>query len=369
MTKKLYIIIPTLIIFIVASMLFIFKQNEDKETWVAYFAPSSTDVMYKEGNASLVEFNSDGKVKYFNTYAYPFSGLINFNNELIFQTKDGLAKLNKDIENQNVDLNEDTVGYTMAGNLNEDVYYFLCNGSFKTNYYSSKIIIGSKENNYIHEIKGFINSYGNDEDNIFLLTDDMTNRNNKQIQKISINNINDINIQSNNLVFDYEVESNFRMIVLNNYIYAFVIRDRNKISILKISKDSLSIENTLDLITFNSSSDGDSYYPISTNAIFFKDNKIYYPTLSGKVYSFDISTDNFIEEFTFKNYSMDNCLNPICYYDYKNSEIYLLYQEYIDNKYYLASYNLDGEQKCKICLKSLKLKNNLYAHNFIKKSS
>jgi len=54
------------------------------------------------------------------------------------------------------------------------------------------LIIGDKSNEYTHEVQGFINSYGNDEDNIYLLTDDMINRNNKQIQKISVNEVNKI---------------------------------------------------------------------------------------------------------------------------------------------------------------------------------
>lgn len=205
--------------------------DSNKETWIAYFAPSSTDVIYTEGNASLVEFNKNGDVKYYNTDPYPFSALLNFNNELIFQTKNGTAKFNGDIYKEDNTLNEDTVGYTMAGTLKDSLYYFLCNGSFKKDYYSSKIILGDKENNTVHEINGFINSYGNDE--------------------------------SNNLAFDYEVESNFKMIVSDTYIYAFVIRDRN-------------------------------------------------------------------------------------------------------NKYYLYSYNLDGKLLDSIKLNSLKLKNNLYPHNFIK---
>ncbi len=269
--------------------------DSNKETWIAYFAPSSTDVMYTEGNASLVEFNKNGTAK-FNGYTYK----------------------------EDNTLNENTVGYTMAGTLKDSLYYFLCNGSFKKDYYSSKIILGDKKNNTVHEIKGFVNSYGNDEDNIYLLTDDMTNRNNKQVQKVSINNLDDITTTSNNIAFDYEVESNFKIIVSDTYIYAFVIRDRNK---------------------------------------------IYYPALLGKVYRFDIDTENFTCEFTLKNYSMNTSLNPICYYDDADSKIYLFYQEDIDNKYYLYSYNLDGKLLDSIKLNSLKLKNNLYPHNFIKVST
>ena len=148
--------------------------DSNKETWIAYFAPSSNDVMYTEGNASLVEFNKNGTAK-FNGYTYK----------------------------EDNTLNENTVGYTMAGTLKDSLYYFLCNGSFKKDYYSSKIILGDKKNNTVHEIKGFVNSYGNDEDNIYLLTDDMTNRNNKQVQKVSINNLDDITTTSNNIAFDY----------------------------------------------------------------------------------------------------------------------------------------------------------------------
>ena len=195
MTKKLYIKIFILLIFIAAFILFIFNEKSNKGTWIAYFAPSSTDVMYTEGNASLVEFNKNGDVKYYNTDPYPFSALLNFNNELIFQTKNGIAKFNGSIYEEDTDLSEDTVGYTMAGTLKDSLYYFLCNGSFKKDYYSSKLILGDKENNDVHEINGFINSYGNDE--------------------------------SNNLAFDYEVESNFKMIVFR-YLHLRFCNKRQK---------------------------------------------------------------------------------------------------------------------------------------------
>lgn len=335
--------------------------------WVAYFAPSSTDVAYGDTNAKLIEIDSDGNTKTHGVDAYPFTGLINYNDNLIFQTPKGLSKLNNSISSLNANLDNNTVGYHMADILKEkNIYYFLSNEEFKETFYSSKLILGDDTSQYSHQIEGFINAYGNDNSNIFLLASDMINKNSKQLQKISINSTNDISIKTNTINFNTETDSNFKMIVLDNYIYCFIIKNKSTVSLLKISKDTLNIENTFDLIDFDPSIENDPYYPLSTNSIFYHNDKIYYPSVEGTIYSFNIKTNKFIEEFKLKNYDINSSYNASSYFSTINNELYIFYFDESKNIYTLDSYNLNGDLNYTIPINNLNIKDNLYPHSFIK---
>lgn len=370
--KRVYSIITFLsvIILLVVSFFVFYKPHKEElnnNHWTAYFAPTSTAIAYGNNDATLIDFDSTGKINYYNVDAYPFTGMVNYNNNLIFQNPKGLTKLNTNLSNLNITVNENTVGYNMANVIKgKDIYYFLLNESFKENFYSSKLILGNNSNEYLHQIEGFVNSYGNDDNNVYLLTSDMIDRYSKELQKISINSIDNITVEKNKLVFDSIVESNCKMISIDNYLYCFIIKDRYTVSLLKISKNTLTIENTFDLIKFDSSIENDLYYPISENSFFHVGEKIYYPTIEGKIYSFNVKTTEFIEEFSIQNYNINSSSNILSAYSESNNELYFFYLDKSSGKYKLDTYNLSGKLIYNISLDNLNIKDKLYPHSFIK---
>ncbi|WP_143318450.1 hypothetical protein [Clostridium sp. HBUAS56017] len=366
-TKRNYII--GIILLLVASSI-IFTKTQSKEVnnkWYIYFAPTSTEVAYGNKDATLVEVNSDGNLKYYHTDAYPCSGLINYEKDIIFQNPKGLSSLKSNSLNQDITKDINTIGYNMADTIkNCEIFYFLSNECFKKDFYSSKLIIGDSGKQSLHQIEGFVNAYGNDNDNIYLVTSNMKNRYLKQIQKISINSQDDISIEKNDITFDTIIGSDNKMIINDDNIYCFTIKERFSVSLLKISTKTLKVENVFDLIKFNDKEDNDKYYPISTNSIFYFDDKIYYPTKEGKVYSFNIKNNEFVKEFSIKNYSLNPQSNLISYYSKLNNEIYFLYLDNVKNKYCICTYDLNGNLKNSLYLYNLNINNKLYAHSFIK---
>lgn len=365
--KKKYSI-GIILLLVVSSIRFIKTQSKEvNNEWAIYFAPTSTAVAYGNKNATLIEVDSNGNLKYHPTDAYPYSGLVNYEKDIIFQSPKGLSSLKSNSFKQDITKDINTIGYNMADTIKDNkLFYFLSNECFKKDFYSSKLIIGDSNKQYLHQIKGFINAYGNDDNSIYLITSDMKNKYLKQIQKISINSQDDISIQKNDTTFDTIIGSDNEMIINDDFIYCFTIKERFSVSMLKISTKTLNVENIFDLIKFESQEDNDKYYPISTNSIFCFNDKIYYPTKEGKVYSFNIENNQFIEEFSIKNYSLTSQSNLISYYSKSNNEVYFFYLDNVKNKYCISTYDLSGTLKGSFYLNHLDIDNKLYAHSFIK---
>lgn len=374
MNKKIRWIAGALIILsimlIIGTMVIRNKKTDSKidgEAWIVYFAPSYTDISYGDTNAHMVKIGKVGDVEISDETAYPFSSIVNYKDNIIYQTTNGIGRLNHTNKKNNILKDKKTVGYNMADILdNKDLFYFLLNESFKDDYYSSNIIIGNEENQTLHQIKGFINGYGDDEDNIYLLTSDMKNKYLKQIHKISVDNQEKISIKKNDIILDTIVGADNNMIVVDGYIYCFVVKEHYGVSMLKISSETLQLDSIKDLIKFDSEDNNDMYYPISSNSIFYNKGKIYYPMLSGEVYSFDIKTNNFKKEFAISDYDFDSDSNIISYYSSNDSEVSFLYYENKENKYCLSTYSLNGNLKDKIYLDKLKINAKEYPHSFIK---
>ncbi|MEG1002178.1 MAG: hypothetical protein RSF37_02175 [Clostridium sp.] len=369
--KTLWIsVVAVLCIIGISTGITINKNKSNKiegESWVAYFAPSYTDIVYDKDKAQVVQFDTLGNIAVKDEKAYAFSGIVNYKDNIIYQTTEGLTTFQSKENEMNLIKDKNTVGYDMSDMIdNKDLFYFLLNESLKEDHYSSNIIIGNEENQTMHQLEGFINGYGDDENNIYLLTSDMKNKYLKQVQKISVDSQDNISIKKNDIKFDTILDSNNKMIIVDGYIYSFVVKEHYGISVLKISSETLELENIIDIVKFDSESENDKYYPISANSIFYKDGKIYYPMLSGNIYSFNIKTNEFIEEFTIKDYTFESDSNIISYYDYDKAEMYFLYYEKESDKYCLTSYSLDGSLKNKFTLDKLKLTNNMYPHSFIK---
>ncbi|OPF52811.1 hypothetical protein BH721_06010 [Clostridium baratii] len=374
MNKKIRWIAGALIILsimlIIGNMTIRNKKLDSKigeESWIAYFAPSDTDISYGDTNAHMIKIGKSGNIEVSNETAYAFPGIVNYKGDIIYQTTNGIDSLKPINKKTNILKDKNTVGYNMADVLdNKELFYFLLNESFKDDYYSSNIIIGNEENQTLHQIKGFVNGYGDDEDNIYLLTSDMKNKYLKQIHKISVYNQEKISINKNDIILDTIIDANNNMIIVDGYIYCFAVKAHYGVSMLKISSETLQLDSIKDLIKFDSEDNDDRYYPISANSIFYNKGKIYYPTLSGEVYSFDIKTNNFKKEFAISDYDFDSDANIISYYSSNDSELSFLYYENKENKYCLSTYSLDGNLKDKIYLDKLKIKGKEYPHSFIK---
>lgn len=376
--KNIYIIFTLLIFTLLMAEMFIFfnskynSKNSSPNGWIAYFAPTDTAIAYGDNNAVIVEFDLNGIIKYHKVDAYPLAGMLKYNNKLIFQIPNGLAQLDSDLKNLDITIKEKTCGYNMFGVIpNKNIYYFLRNESFKNNFYSSKLLLGNSYKQYSHQIQGFVQGYGNDQNDIYILTTDMKDKYSKEIQKISVNSSDNIVIKKNKLKFNSQVDSTFKMMVNDNYIYCFVIKN-NSIYLLKISKNTLEIENEFNLMKNESDSQtiysdvGDfKDYPMSKYTIFYLNDKIYYPSKEGKVYSFNVTTNKFVEEFSIKDYDYIHDFNMSSFYNASNNTLSFFYLDSSTNKYCLQTYDLKGNQKNKLQLNDLNVKSNLYPHTFI----
>lgn len=370
-TISIFAVASVIIIVIILSI--IIKGNKlgsgktEDEYWIAYFAPSYTSISYGNTDAQIIKIDKLGNVEIYEEKAYPFSQLINYKDKVLYQSNKGIVCLNSKNNMDNVVSDKNTVGYNMADILeNKDLFYFLLNEAFKDDYYSSNIIIGNEEKQTLHQIEGFVNSYGDDGENIYLNTSDMKNKYYKQIQKISINGQEDISIKKNDIILDTIINSNNKIIVEGGYIYNFCVKEHHGISMLKISSDTLELESVSDLIKFDLEEDNDKFYPISPSSIFYNQGKIYYPMLGGEVYSFDIKSNKFIKEFSIKDYRFNVDTNILSFYSNTDSEIYFLYYDKERNKYCLNTYSLEGGLKDKIYLDKLNVKSKNYPHSFIK---
>lgn len=370
--KKIYIAIVIIIVIIIGVTIKFYtfeakRGSVRNEHWVAYFAPSYTSIGYGDRDAMVVKFDNYGNYEIIKENAYAFSSLLSYKDDIIYQNSNGVASLNTQKSLDNVAEGKSTVGYNMSGVLkSKDFFYFLLNGTFKDNAYSSNIIIGNTESQKIHEIEGFINSYGNDDENIYLITSDLTNVNLKKIKKITIDEKNNISIKEEIFITDEVLSSNNIMTIADGFIYAFCVKERIGVSILKISLDTLKLNSVIDLIEFKENDNIDKYYPVSTNSIFEKDGKIYYPTLNGDVYSFNPINGEFKIEFTIENYRFNKDQNLVSSYNPNDDTISFLFFDYEKEQYYLGVYSIEGILKESRYINNIKIPEKMYPHSFLK---
>lgn len=342
------------------------KLNTNEDTWAIYTGPTYTRFVYGNKNFNLIQFDESGNIQKYKHDGYMFSELLNYKDKVIYQNSKGVTSIDNSITDSHIISDENTIGYGKSGILkDEDLFYFLLNGELKSGYYSSYLILGNENNQTLHEIEGFIEGYGDDGKNIYLLTADK-DRYSLQIQRLNIEEQEKFTVESNHFTFDTVFSTDSKMIIEGDYIYCLCNKDGAGRSIFKIHKDTLELESIEDVILFDSSDDSNEYSVLNSSSIFLKNSKIYYPVISGKVYSFNINTSEFKEEFMIENYKFKSDTHLLGYYNEADSEIDFMYYEYSAKKYCISTYSLDGTLKDKFYLNNLKLKSGQYVHTFIK---
>lgn len=325
----------------------------------------STDVA-GEGLGSGISYlflvKDDGSISVVKDRGLELNSLIPYQDKLLLHQKSELVEIQADSEINRIEFQDCNApsGYGQSSGVLEGpgYHYSLFNVGFTEDMsgYTSKIRWGDGKSNYCGEIGSFFETFGNDDEFIYLFSGDSVDPEKLNFRRVTLS---DGEITESDPVELTSMESDARIMFTRFIPY----KDR----LLGIFSDSSLGNAELKLLEINPEEPSDAkihelksypgyssdYFLYNKDSIHVHDGLIYYADGYGDVYAYDPEAESLNKKFHFENYTRTSMLQDEQVH-FTDNLVYFFRKNQESGDHIIETYTLDGEKKSILPVKGIK---------------
>lgn len=334
----------------------------------------STDVA-GEGLGSGISYlflvKDDGSISVVKDRGLELNSLIPYQDKLLFHQKSGLVEIQANNEINKIEFQDCNApsGYNQSSGVLEGAgyHYSLFNVGFTEDMsgYISKIRWGDGKSNYCGEIGSFVETFGNDDESIYLFSGDSVKPEKLNYRRVILS---DGKIMESESVEISNMESDARIMFTRFIPYedrmVGIFSESSSLKLLEINPEEPSAAKIHELNSYPGYSS--DYFLYNKDSIHVHDGLIYYADGYGDVYAYDLEEESLNRKFRFENYTRTSMLQDEKVM-FTNNFVYFFRENQESGDHLIETYTLDGERKSSLPVKGIKKqigRDNVHIYDF-----